>query len=328
MVAHIWANQSRDSARSSNGNFWFSNTTIYSYRTPIARLVLGADGRAAGALRTNRTYSATTSSKHEPAISSALRRDIPAILVPNVGASSDADHRENLDYFTKQIAEGFAKAKRSNARYEYAFEAVRHLVDSANAYLRLFNLSAPEYGLPEDFEAAKEKAAARAHSLSHPDPASADRRERERARRLAREAERQRIAREEMLARRESDVLDWRGGKYVALYHYSLPTMVRVHPGKPEVLQTSRGAEVPLEAAIGIFRLAQRCRDRAEALPASLVAQLATRQRQIGEFHLDRIDADGTIHAGCHTISYEESARLANELGLIDPPPASESKAA
>jgi hypothetical protein len=131
-----------------------------------------------------------------------------------------------------------------------------------------------------------------------------------------------------MLVRRESDILDWRGGKYVALYHYSLPTMVRVHPGKPDVLQTSRGAEVPLEAAIGIFRLAQRCRDRAEALPASLVAQLATRQRQIGEFHLDRIDADGTIHAGCHTISYEESARLADALGLIDPPPASEAKAA
>ena len=70
------------------------------------------------------------------------------------------------------------------------------------------------------------------------------------------------------------------------------------------------GARVPLREAIVIFRLAIRCRERREiCIPVSVV--------RVGDFKLDHIEADGTIHAGCHVIHWEESARLAADLGLI-----------
>ncbi len=37
-VAHLWANRSRESAKSNNGNFHFAGDTIYSYATPVGKL--------------------------------------------------------------------------------------------------------------------------------------------------------------------------------------------------------------------------------------------------------------------------------------------------
>jgi hypothetical protein len=56
MVAHLWAHQSQDSARTANGNFFFTGDTIYSYghHFPIARHVGGV------VLFTTRGYSVTT----------------------------------------------------------------------------------------------------------------------------------------------------------------------------------------------------------------------------------------------------------------------------
>ena len=39
-------------------------------------------------------------------------------------------------------------------------------------------------------------------------------------------------------------------------------------------------------------------------------------QARIGDYPLDRIDADGTLHAGCHVIPYSELSAMARALGL------------
>ena len=36
-----------------------------------------------------------------------------------------------------------------------------------------------------------------------------------------------------------------------------------------------------------------------------------------GQFRIDRIDVDGTLHAGCHTIKFDELERMARTLGLV-----------
>jgi hypothetical protein len=59
MVAHLWAHQSQDTARSGNGNIWFEGTTLYSYRTPIANFVVSPKGKHV-ALISSQGYSPTT----------------------------------------------------------------------------------------------------------------------------------------------------------------------------------------------------------------------------------------------------------------------------
>jgi len=63
-VAHVWAYQSQNEARTPNNSFYFYNETIYSYGShfPIAKHITNSQGQK-GILFTTRSYSNTTS-KH------------------------------------------------------------------------------------------------------------------------------------------------------------------------------------------------------------------------------------------------------------------------
>jgi hypothetical protein len=325
MVAHLWANQSKPSARSGNGNFWFEGATIYSYRTPIAVLIKDDAGEVKGVLRTSRTYSVTTTGKHEHAISAALREGLPEIRVPYLTSQSADAHQVNIAHLEKDITDSFKAACRAVTNADWKFEATRRAVRNANAYRELFGLDIARFTLPENFGDEERKAADRAQRRLFPDPASADKRERERARRQQRKREAEEKVEREREERAREAVEAWRAGIGRSLAdHWRIPVSLRVKPGDPNTLETSRGATVPLQDAVRIFRLAQRCRDKGEALPRETVASMSLGHRQVGDFRLDAIDADGTIHAGCHVIRYEESERLAASLGMLDPPPAAE----
>ena len=74
---------------------------------------------------------------------------------------------------------------------------------------------------------------------------------------------------------------------------------------KGDTLQTSRGAECPFAHAIRAYRMAQHCRANATAWETN------GHKIPVGLFTVDRIDANGTLHAGCHAIAYEAMTRLA-----------------
>lgn len=122
MVAHIWANQSQGSARSSNGNFWFSGNTINSYQTPIARIVTAVNGKTV-ILRTCNTYSVTTSGKHERAIDRAIGYDgnkgptqfkVPFVTNPHIDEGKT--HAANLEYLLKAARAELVKV--NTARFD------------------------------------------------------------------------------------------------------------------------------------------------------------------------------------------------------------------
>lgn len=312
-VAHLWANQSKPKARSSNGNFSYDGDTIYSYSTAIARLILGADGKPIACLRTNRSYSNTTSGKHEPAISHALRGDLPVIHVSSIGEYGiSPDHADNLNYLASSVKNGADSARRALTNIEYHWEDVQRAVTAGNTYRAVFNkLDHAEFVMPEGWQDDMTKARERAYKRDNPDPASADRRERERARRMQRkqeqEAERARIA----ILTMADKIEEWRAGIGYGL-PWGAPLCLRIQPNNPDVLETSKGAKVPLCAAKHVFAKAAEC----QAIGHGFVPAAPFR---VGDFRLDRIDDDGTIHAGCHTIPWEESARLAVTLGLLEP---------
>lgn len=77
-------------------------------------------------------------------------------------------------------------------------------------------------------------------------------------------------------------------------------------------LVTSQGATVPLAHALRAFRFLKLCRERGEEWNAN------GRTVRVGHFRIDRVTAAGDFRAGCHSILWEEVARLAGELGVAD----------
>jgi hypothetical protein len=97
----------------------------------------------------------------------------------------------------------------------------------------------------------------------------------------------------------------WEAGKgniAVFAYGYLSETIVR---RKGDVLQTSRGAECPFSHAVKAFRMAQACRSKGAPWKTN------GHKLPVGHFTVSNIEADGTLHAGCHTIGFDAMLRLA-----------------
>jgi hypothetical protein len=80
MVAHLWAHQSQDSARTSNGQFYFDGMNIYSYGTHFrCASVVKNKKEETAYLVTARTYSNTTS-RHMSHVHSAIPLNKPMFI--------------------------------------------------------------------------------------------------------------------------------------------------------------------------------------------------------------------------------------------------------
>ena len=86
------------------------------------------------------------------------------------------------------------------------------------------------------------------------------------------------------------------------------PVLLRVNG---EQIETSQGARIPLDHAPRIWRFVKAVIARGEAY------QRNGHTEHAGEFAIDRIEADGTMKAGCHVIPYAEIERMARTLGYI-----------
>jgi hypothetical protein len=321
MVAHIWANQSQECARSHNGNFWFEGRAIYSYRTPIANLVDGATGLVA--LVTCETFSVTTSGKHMPAIHRATDygRSVPTHTVPSIGASGGrlsglsgvVDHDANMAHLIAIYEKAKARVRRARDLWGSVASYLEHDAKAAFAYSESFGLPAPAIDLAADAAAIETFRAERNAENNTPDAIA--KRERDRERRAERKAEKERraaeIARIDAAEKRAS----WIAGENVFLGYGAAAecerggALLRV---KGDNLETSMRATVPLEHAIKAFRFQKLVRETGQAWARN------GRTIRVGHFQVDRIEANGDMRAGCHFITWEESERIARELGVFD----------
>lgn len=125
-VAAVWAAQDRAEARTSS-NTWFRGDTLYSYGTPIARIIRAVDHRPAVALVSSKSWSSGTSKVQGEAASAAFRLGIAVYRVPRLGVAHD-DVSENLGHFQRRIAEAVAsigKAVRLDTARSHRAEALR-----------------------------------------------------------------------------------------------------------------------------------------------------------------------------------------------------------
>lgn len=327
-VAHIWAHQAQDSARSHNGNFWFKGRKIYSYSTPVAHLVDGVDGELI-ALVTSRDYSITTRGKHIGPIHSALgygrvRRTFSVPFIGAFGGQNRGDmnlcdsnaaeiHAANLAHY---FAEYTATVERLPRKRDYvradALASLNRIANPACDYAEAFGLPRPAYDTDADEAAAfrlwsarntPERIAARLARAEAAAAAKAARDARDNAARLERER-----------ALREA----WLSGEPTAYYHgrdANGGAFLRV---RGETLETSLGASVPLSHAVKVFRFVKLCRERGEAWARN------GRTIRVGHFQVDRIEASGDFVAGCHRIAWTEVERIAAQLGLLSVEPSAD----
>lgn len=335
MCAHVWAQQTKETGKSGNGNMSFEGRTLYSYRTPIGRFVDTVDGHRA-VLVTSETFSVTTSGKHMPALRRAIdygRGEFaPCFTVPYLcGGSGLGDthfeltakeHAANLAHLIERYGAAVAADKRKRDLGSSWQAVLTKKATAAREYAFAFGLTAPELKPESDIAAIEAHHAAR--DAKRNAPGAAERREAEAVKRAERKERKAQEARAKALAEAAEAVADWRAGRRRSLpYGLSrdenggaLLRVQMVADIETGQLQTSMGATVPLPDAIRVFRFVKLCKERGEAWHRN------GRTLPVGAFQVAHVAPNGTFRAGCHLIHWPEIEAAARAAGVLDIAPA------
>lgn len=314
MVAHIWAQQSQEEGRSNNGNFWFQGETLYSYRTPIARL-MNVKRKGQVALVSSISYSPTTASKHLSAVhrsvNAAYTFYVPTLAMADQGRAHRLDHAENLAYLTEAYSKEIARMKRArDIGSDYRREHLVRLYNAAKDYANVFGLGTLKLQAPADAMNDIE-----AHHAARNTPEQRAKRAKEQARRDAAKAAKDELLRQEFAVQ----VAAWQAGKLSLSDIRGLNRFGTVYLRvKGQNLETSMGATVPLAHAIKAFRFVKACKDAGRSWERN------GHTIHVGHFTVDSIAADGTMRAGCHVIGWDQIEQAAKAAGVWDAPASDE----
>lgn len=306
MVAHIWANQTQDSAKNARGNFYFSGTTIYSYGShfPIATIVERKGNKCV--LFTTRSYSSTTSG-HIHLVRGSLRgQDMSVFEVDDNVEYGKKAVKEECAAYQKRIVDLATVCKRARSNKAWQLNKLECLVAEANGYANFFG-SKRKFKVPTDFDVAKEL----------------ERAKKEAAKENAATKERKRLEEIQLAENKavHAAALDrWVAGEDVPRHHFHhaddyentrLRIKTRMNGTKIEhIVETSRGAECPLKHALRILSL----------IRAGKEYRRNGHTEHLGEFAVDVIDVEGNLYAGCHRVKRAEIERIAAQVVAELPP--------
>ena len=307
-VAHLWAHQSQDSARSAGhagrGNFYFTGDTIYSYggHFPIARHVQNKRGEQA-VLFTTRRYSVTTS-KHLAYAEAAIPAGVVVFHVIHPGNNMG---REALDNYAARFGEALGKAAKSRLFTAMHLDDARGLAEEAEAFCKFFGIrfTPSRFGIPADlkgFFAEQAQKQKRAAALA-------------KAKREKSEAEYQDLLLENLprwFAGESCTRLGPAGVRFqreVFTPDWSKLGRAYFRPAGDEI-ETTLGARFPTDHGRRAYRMLRAIRARGESYQAN------GHTIHVGAFQIDSYDhATGVIKAGCHTVDWAEVERLAGVMG-------------
>ena len=287
-LPHLWAHQSQDEARNSTSSLYFEGPTIYSYGShfPIARHVTNERGERA-VLFTTAHHSVTTSG-HCSAVASAIPPNVPVFHVPHLRSSWDElpDHADNVESYVRRISELLGKAKRARVNRDWHQREALALREQLRGYVAFFDLIA---ALPESNELDELEAWIREHEAE-------ERQRREEAARIA-----------ERVRRRDQaeQIQRFLAGDPYASYVAGVSPMLRV---VGDEVETSLGARFPRAHAIRGLAFVRKVRASGQEYVRN------GHTIHLGNYVIDRIDSDGSVHAGCHVVRWEEIERIAPQL--------------
>eukprot|EP01037_Dinobryon_pediforme_P019096 gene19096-19455_t len=303
MVAHLWANQSQDEARTASRNFYFEGRKLWSYgRHYLAgEIVDGADGIRSW-LVSDDARSVTTR-KHIRLAERAVADGLRCIIVPNLGPQAGSYQSLESAYklqFAGQILDFQGKAARARSNRDSLLRMADLWAKRAAAFSDTFG-----FGWASMLDDAAGVLAAD----------RADREAAYRLRQVAHQAEK-----DAAYAAGLDKIAAWLAGADVRL-----PSIVRDFPPQCRVIgdevQTTWGASVPLADALLIVHLAKRYREGEYAgrpIPAL----------RIGSFRLDMVRPNGDVtivdpgtcrvglRASCHGLIYPQTGLTQVETGV------------
>lgn len=285
-VAHIWARQTQDTGRNSQGNFYFEGDKIYSYGRHfcIARLLPNKK-----VLFTNRTYSNTTA-KHINLVRYAVNHlELVYCANPDLGTMS------NIPYFTrefKNLISIIESPKKRQKTKDGAKQCLVLVADSVDKYLSAIGETIESV---QDSEFMAYYTTARNQDIAAL-KAQLDFWEKEKI-------ERQRLAKIEAEKKARKTIAKWKRGERVQIPSFIETVYLRENVREYEVertpiVETSKGARVDLDKAKVLFDLIKSGRD-------------------IKGFDLDGytvIGLNGVLTIGCHKIERKEINRFAKLL--------------
>ena len=283
-IPHLWAYKTQEKARNAQGNFYFDGDTIYSYGShfPIARHVT-VKGKSA-ILLTTRTYSNTTRGQIH-SVKCAIPPTVQVFHVHNVDAPrSHVTHDGNIAERTEALNEAILKASRARSGSAWLIGRATGIRENLLGYCKFFKLKAPK--LPTVPENAAERE------------------------RNAEQVERNRVAKAAIDALNamtlQERITAWRSGKHITGYLlYDTPTMLR---RAGDTIETSHGASFPVDHARKALTLIHAVIARGETWETN------GHTCHLGHYQIDRIDANGTVTAGCHVVPFSEIQMIEIQL--------------
>jgi hypothetical protein len=320
---------------------------FFSYNTPIARILKGANGRNV-TLLTSESYGVTTDGKHKGHVRRAVAyvtHVVPDLFPDGTNGPAgfldrgrsrfpshlDVDHSGNIAHLLKEYSRELDSLMRvpcesrrvsdvSHAmdigyRTDTPTRAHKSLYDCAARFESYSQAFALELALP-NWGADAARVIERRDRLRS-DPKAAAKREARAAQRQAAE-QRQAEARAARDAQARTDaaeaIAQWRNGldvrlPYAAMRDADGGAMLRV---RGDMVQTSLGAEAPVSDVLRVLTVIYANIARGEAWTRDMRYGDDRQESysKLGSFRLDSIDAQGNVRAGCHFITVAEIARL------------------
>lgn len=299
-VAHYFANSVQSEGKASNYYFETDRDGIarlfsYGRHFCVARRI-----NAGLFVMTTRTYGNSTS-KHLAYARSALNnRTVVYCAYPEFGAATNK--REAQQAMNAAMDEAETKRRIQQKTRDAHKARALHLAEQFNAYLAALPENEREC---EPFDLAG-LADVRAALVAMKERDAEALRKREEAKQVA--------AREYLAAWRTDPTVQTIGMSSLppALRLNNKVSMHSVFPGPTAVIQTSHGAEIPVSDARALWPviLSVMRKERTPEEAARLV-------RRLGVYTLNTIRADGSIVVGCHDIAFNELARMAVALDLV-----------
>ena len=315
MVAHVWAQQNQNEGRSNNGQFYFRGKTIYSYRDnwPLAHILDN------GKILLNKEYISPTTARHLSYVRRAINESRHNIISIDSRAIMQHAIRNNpkldgIDDTVKLYLERIVLAKMNDAAKRRM--ARKRAEDIGEILSECDNLSALYDALelqpPSFIVETRNKYAGDNSELLATHKAE-----------LVRIATEEKEKREKYEARQKTIALfaldAWRNGidnvqlpedgiinARIAMYKLDFIAM-RI---KGDKIETTQGAEFPIEHAIKAFQFIKRCKEQ------ELEWHTNGHKIPLGHFKIDSIDKAGNVQAGCHKVLWPEIERIASDLGL------------
>lgn len=345
MVAHLWANEQKGSAKGSN--FFFDGDSIYSFgrHFEAGRIVRNKLGERAYLINTSR-YSNTTG-KHMSKVWNSLPTNALVFGMNELVESDISFVISKLEYISA-TADKYKRA-RTQISYREIWEPFKNLI----AYIRFFNMGTPKQILKKnanEWLGAKHELARRSDEvkrkyvhelkrifkimLDHQSLADfgtvnliideicgegtwtayTDRCQRHRAAKEEREAKaikRAKIENENRKKTLEERVRKWKAGEINHLYIDSWYNQTEPNVWlriKGDYIQTSKNINISLEEGRRLWWMVKIFHD-GENFRHDLAKDMSGHSWEINSYKND------ILTAGCHRISYEEMERIAKELG-------------